>query len=400
MNQARSTPRTQTFVLAGGQGERLFPLTASRPKPAIPFGGFSRIIDYTLSNCLNSKLSQVALLTQYRHDELRAYVHQRWSESWNSFGNGANQLVCLPPTCGKRYRGTADAVFQNLSVIQSNRAEYVVILSGDHVYEMDYRELLARHIETNADVTLATIEHPLKDASHFGVVEVDNDFRVTGFQEKPLQPRALPSRPDRALISMGVYVFNAALLVQTLMENCESAFGYDFGHHVVPSLIGAARVYAFDFRDDARDAPRYWRDIGTIDSYYDASMDVARGKAPLNSLSLPESRASISASSRVSESVLSAGVRVEQDASVVDSVLLPGVFVGRGARLRHAIIEEGVQIPAGFRAGWDFEHDRKHHTVSRNGVVVISKTSKMTRPVFTHFGNDHAARGRFARTIA
>jgi glucose-1-phosphate adenylyltransferase len=186
-------PRIQAFVLAGGQGERLLPLTMSRPKPAISFGA-SRIIDFTLSNCLNSKLAQVALLTQYRHDELHRYIRERWSGFWNDPGRSDQHLICLPPASGKRYRGTADAVFQNLPMIDWNEPEHVIVLSGDHVYEMDYRRLLAQHMETNADVTIATIEHPVNEATHFGVVEVDEDFRVIGFEEKPEKPRAMPSR--------------------------------------------------------------------------------------------------------------------------------------------------------------------------------------------------------------
>lgn len=382
--------RTQALILAGGQGERLFPLTAARPKPAIPFGGIFRIVDFTLSNCLNSKLAQVALLTQYRHDELHGYIRQGWSELWNTPGHGGRSLICLPPVSGKRYRGTADAVFQNLPVIQWNESENVLILSGDHVYQMDYRELLAQHVETNADVTIATIEHPLKDASHFGVVEVNRDFKVTGFEEKPVKPRSLPLRPERALISMGVYAFKRDVLIRSLIENCDGAFGYDFGHHVIPSLIDRARVYAYDFRDEIKDLPRYWRDIGTIDSYYNASMDLVRPGASFNpcindgwhsqpALSL-QTAACVCGSARVSQSVLSCGVRIEQDASVEDSVLMPRVRVGRGARIRRAIIEEGVHIPADFRVGWDMEQDRKHHTVSPAGVVVVSETPKMVKP--------------------
>ena len=395
--------RTQALILAGGRGERLFPLTVSRPKPALPFGGIFRIIDFTLLNCLNSKLGQVALLTQYRHDELHSYIRQSWGDRWNTPGQGRPPLICLPPTSGKRYRGTADAVYQNLSVIHSNRSENVLIVSGDHVYQMDYRELLAQHLETNADVTIATIEHPLEDAAHFGVVEVDPDFRVAGFQEKPVEPRALPLRPHMALISMGVYVFKKDVLARTLIQNCERGFGYDFGHHVIPSLIGSARVYAYDFRDEAAGSPRYWRDIGTIDSYHSASMDLVRPQASFNPYAkdgwhsrptVPlQTGASVSGSAQASHSVLSPGVRIDEDASVEDSVLMPGVRVGKGAQLRRAIIEEGVQIPPGCRIGWDVEQDRKHHTVSRSGVVVVSESPKMARPFLVSSFQERAFAG-------
>ncbi len=367
-------PATQALILAGGRGERLFPLTALRPKPAIPFGGVFRIVDFTLSNCLNSGLSQVALLTQYRYDDLHAYIRNRWCDLWSASRPGGRPLICLPPTSGKRYRGTADAVFQNLPMIESDRSANVLILSGDHVYEMDYRELLAQHVETDADVTIAAVEHPLREASHFGVVDVDAEFRVTGFQEKPQNPRGMPFRPSTALISMGVYAFKRDVLVRSLVANCEGGFAYDFGHHIIPSLIGSARVYAFDFRDEIKNAPRYWRDIGTIDSYYEANMDFAR-QCP---------GAIVCGSAVVSQSVLSPGVRIEEGASVENSVLLPGVHVGRGARLRGAIVEEGVQIPADFEAGWNIERDRRHYTVSAKGVVVVHETPATTKTAMAY----------------
>ena len=385
-------PGTQAVILAGGRGERLLPLTAGRPKPAIPFGGVFRIVDFTLSNCLNSNVGKVAVLTQYCHEELHTYIRQRWSQFWNTPGRDGQELRCLPPADGKRYRGTADAVFQNLPMILSNRAEYVLILSGDHVYEMDYRELLAQHVETAADVTIAAVEHPLKDAMHFGVVEVNADFRVMGFEEKPRNPSALPLRPDMALVSMGVYVFNRDVLARSLMENCESGFGYDFGHHVIPSLIDTARVYAYDFRDEVKESPRYWRDIGTIDSYYQASLDFVRPDTAADHFrngwhsrqELPDEIATtVCGSAHVTHSVLSPGVRIEEGAYVEDSVLMPGVWVGRGARLHRVIVEEGVRIPADFHAGWDIERDRGHYSVSPSGVVVISETPRIAKQVMT-----------------
>jgi glucose-1-phosphate adenylyltransferase len=256
---------------------------------------------------------------------------------------------------------------------------------------MDYRELLAQHVKTDADVTIATVEHPLKDATHFGVVEVNQNFRVIGFEEKPKRPSALPSRPDMALVSMGIYVFKRDVLTRSLTLNCETGFGFDFGHHVIPSLIDTTRVYAYDFRDDVQESPRYWRDIGTIDSYYQASLDFVRPDASAgprlrngwhSRQELPEHLATnVCGSAHVTHSVLSPGVRIEEDAHVEDSVLMPGVHVGRGARLRRVIVEEGVQIPAGFRVGWDVERDRKHYSVSPLGVVVINETPWMAKTV-------------------
>lgn len=381
---------TQTLILAGGRGERLYPLTAFRPKPVIPFGGVFRIVDFTLSNCLNSKLDRVALLTQYRHEVLHDYIRQRWSELWKTEGKGSHQLVCLAAATGKRYRGTADAVFQNLAVIHSTKPEYVLILSGDHVYEMDYRELLSRHVATNADVTIAAIEHPIADATHFGVLEVNKDFRLTSFEEKPLNPRGLAVRPHMALISMGVYVFKREVLIRSLIDNCQFATAYDFGHNIIPALIDSARVYAYDFRDEMKGAPRYWRDIGTIDSYHDASMDLVRPEPLFDPHG--ENRWHSGAASfhngpqvchgaHVALSVLSPGVRIEGGSSVEQSVLMPGARVGPGARIRRAILEEGVQIPADFQVGWEIENDRKWYTVSPEGVVVVSETPKLSCPI-------------------
>ena len=376
---------TQAFVLAGGQGQRLLPLTAARAKPALSFGGTSRIIDFTLSNCSRSKLDRVAVLTQYQHDDLAFYVNQRWCG-----------LSCLPPENGKRYRGTADAVFQNLPIIHEGTPDHVLILSGDHIYEMDYRHLIARHVETDADLTISAVEHPVKDASHFGVIEVDEDFRVTGFHEKPSVPRSMPSRPDRALISMGIYIFKTDVLIRALLANCDSAFGYDFGHNVIPSLVHTHSVHAYDFRDEAHDAPRYWRDIGTIDSYYAASMDMLRGHAPLNPPPVPL-RASVCGNAHVSHSVVSSGVRIEEKALIANSVLMPGVRIGRGAQIRNAIIGEGVQIPPDFPTGWDIQQDSKHHIVSPNGVVVVGETPKVRQPVIVRFQLGRLGRTRPAR---
>jgi glucose-1-phosphate adenylyltransferase len=362
INTMRTRPKTQAFILAGGQGERLFPLTVKRPKPAIPFGGSFRIIDFTLSNCLRSNLNDVSLLTQYRHHEMHSYIRQEWMENWNNSTQTRGSLTCLAPVSGKRYRGTADAIFQNLQVIEANRPDYVVVLSGDHVYEMDYREMLSQHVEKCADVTIAAIEHPLKEASQFGVLEVEADFKVRSFTEKPSNPPAMASHSDRALVSMGVYVFNTRVLVESLMENCSEGSGYDFGHNIIPSLIPSGSVYAFDFRDDVQDAPKYWRDIGTIDSYYQASMDFVRHSA---------------SASQVTKTVISPGVRIQEGAIVDQCVLMPGASVGRGAALRRVIVEEGVEIPEGAQIGFDIKEDRKQYVVSSSGVVVVSEASNM-----------------------
>ena len=220
---------TQAFILAGGQGERLHPLTASRPKPAVSFGGVFRIIDFTLANCTHSGVHHVSLVTQYRHEELHRYVRERWGHNWN---RAEGELRFLPPTSGKRYLGTADAVFQNLELVEAVRTDFVLVLSGDHIYDMDYGALLRQHAESDADFTIATVEHPIKEASRFGIVEVDRTWEVTSFEEKPFHPRPLPSSPSLALVNMGVYAFKRSVLVDVLQQHCATG-SYDFGRDII-----------------------------------------------------------------------------------------------------------------------------------------------------------------------
>jgi glucose-1-phosphate adenylyltransferase len=366
-------PRTTALILAGGQGERLQPLTISRPKPAVSFGGSFRIIDFTLSNCFYSGVSRVSLLTQYRCEELHRYIKHSWSERWN--GNGRGPLLCLPPVSGKRYRGTADAVFRNMELLEADSSEFVLILSGDHIYQMDYRNLLSDHIEKNADVSIASVEHPLKEASDFGIVEVDDDCRVTGFSEKPANPKPLPCRPSMALVSMGVYVFTKRVLEEALRTHCESGVGYDFGHDIIPSLIVSGRTYAYDFRDESANSPRYWRDIGTIDAYYQASMDLMGPAVRFDRFAnsaWPLKPAIHWSASCVKNSVVSPGIQIGEGSVVEDSVLMPGVRIGKGVRLRRAIVEEGVHVPAEMTVGFNLDHDRHRHIVTRKGVVVVA----------------------------
>jgi glucose-1-phosphate adenylyltransferase len=355
-----------------------------------------RIIDFTLSNCLHSALSRVSLLTQYRYEELHGYIRQAWSPIWNSTSHRKEDMLCLPPASGKRYRGTADAVFQNLPIIRSGEPEVVLILSGDHVYDMDYRDLLLRHAETDADLTIATVEYPLKDASHFGVVQVDNAFRVIGFAEKPLRPMPLASRPTMALVSMGVYVFKAEVLIRALSDRCNAGLGHDFGHDIIPSLISSNRVFAYDFRDENADSPAYWRDIGTIDSYYQASMDLIQQDPPFDPdftrypAAGEKSTPRIHSRSWVSQSVVSAGVHIEDGAEIEHSILMPGAVVGKGVCLRRTIVEERVEIPAGFRAGFDLENDRLHYTVTDARVVVIGRTTHLTKKAAAGTSDRHS----------
>jgi len=385
------TPFVQTFIMAGGRGERLYPLTASRPKPAVPFGGVFRIVDFALSNCLNSGLTNVSLLTQYRHEELQSYIQRSWSGLWS--GSSRGPLDCVPPRQGARYRGTADAVFQNMTALRRSAGDLVLILSADQVYQMDYREVLAFHASTDADVTIGTVEHSLIAAKQFGVVEVDSAHRVVGFQEKPLFPMPLARSPGGALVNMGIYVFRREILTQVLNEYCRNNSEVDFGHHIIPSLVRSAHVRSYEFRDKAKDLPGYWRDIGTVDAYHATSMDLVRPSARLNCFvnskwpSYPSARfrgpsdvrARMRTNCRVRRSILTPGVHIESGSRVESSILMARVCVNRNAQIRNAIIEEGVCIPPDSRIGFDLDFDRKHHFVTEAGVVVVSLTPPLVR---------------------
>jgi glucose-1-phosphate adenylyltransferase len=387
-----ATPSVQTLIMAGGRGERLYPLTASRPKPAVAFGGAFRIIDFTLSNCLNSGLTNVSLLTQYRHHVLQSYIQQSWSGLWSGFTR--EPLECVPPRGGCRYRGTADAVFQNIDELRLRGSDVVLILSADQVYHMDYRELLSHHALTNADVTIGTVQQSLTAAKRFGVVEVNSGHKVVGFQEKPLNPIPSPSCSSWALVNMGVYAFRREILLQALSENCRKEDEIDFGYHIIPSLIGSAYIRAYEFRDRQKDMPGYWRDIGTIDAYHEASMDLVRpGKRfdPFSNATWPsypsprfrnsaDVRARLRSNCRVRHSILSPGVHIGDGGMVESSVLMAGVCVNQNAKIRNAIIEEGVCIPAGTQIGFDPDHDRRNHFVTESGVVVVSQKPAFARP--------------------
>jgi glucose-1-phosphate adenylyltransferase len=314
------------------------------------------------------------------------------------------------------YRGTADAVFQNLGLVASD-SEFVLVLSGDHIYQMDYRDLLGQHIEMNADLTIATVEHPLADASEFGVVQVNDALRVTGFTEKPAKPHPCPWNVSMALVSMGVYVFKKAVLLAALRQICDSGLGVDFGHDVIPRLIQSERTYAYDFREKTNNTPNYWRDIGTIDAYYAASMDLVQADTPFDpyanehwlskSVSPPsfpygilitKNPGWLNGSVVVERSVLSPGVRIEPNAIVEGSVLMPGVRVGKGAQLRRAIVDEGVKIPKGFKLGSDCGNDGNHCAITKSGIFVISTMRISRNPAFLHFQSNSVRRWLYSES--
>jgi glucose-1-phosphate adenylyltransferase len=395
------------ILLAGGAGERLYPLTKDTAKPAVPFGGAYRIIDFTLSNCINSDVRRILILTQYKSLELIRHVRDGWTILSPELGE---YIEILPPM--KRvhedwYQGTADAVFQNFQSIEAESVDHTLILSADHIYKMNYHDMIDWHRLHDADITLATIQAAPEEAPRFGVVEIDEEYRVTGFEEKPKHGNPKRSRfdPNSISASMGVYVFKTDVLLEALHEDAQDAnSSHDFGKDVIPVRLAKNRVIAYDFRDLNAKRGRYWRDVGTLEAYYDANMDLVdvvpefnlydrrwpiRTKAtqqpPAKFVFGEEGRrmgiavdsivsaGCIISGGRVLHSVLSPAVRVNSFCEVEYSILMPEVEIGRYARLRRAIVNTGVKIPESAVIGFDLEADRqKGYTVTDNGVVVVA----------------------------
>lgn len=395
-------------VLAGGQGERLWPLTRDRAKPAVPFGAVYRIIDVTLSNCLNSDLRRIFVLTQYKALSLNRHIRRGWAPL---MGLG-DFIEVLPPqmrVSHSWYQGTADAVYQNIYSIGSERSNFVFILSGDHIYKMDYQKMLHQHIETGAEVTVAVLVMEAKGASRqFGVIEVDTSGRVIGFQEKPEEPKRSPHFPDKCLASMGVYIFNTQSLIPILIADAEEPQSHhDFGRDILPRILGRHRVWSYNFIDENKKEAMYWRDVGTIEAYFEANMDLISVSPvfnlydkswPLNTWqqqypppkfvfadpdrtgtavdSLVAGGAIVSGG-RVTRSILGYDVRTNSFSSVEDSILYNHVNVGRYSRIRRAIIDRHVNLPEHTVIGYDPEEDRKHYHVSESGIVVVVREESM-----------------------
>ena len=400
-----------TIVMAGGQGERLYPLTRDRGKPAVPFGGIYRVIDFTLSNCLNSGLRKIYVLTQYKSGSLERHVRIGWGPLFNHELD--EWIQCVPPQLrvGQRwYQGTADAVYQNVYLLEQERPRCVVVLSGDHIYKMDFSRLIARHEEHGAIATVAAVEVPIAEASAFGVLAVDDDSRITAFEEKPQSASPMPGRPDKALANMGVYVFETETLVRALAADARRDSRHDFGHDILPALVETKKLYAYPFVDENRKQTAYWRDIGTLDSYYEASMDLVAVEPVFNLydkdwpirtmgqqfppaktvfaqeepggrlgivLDSLVSGGAIISGGRVERCILGPEVRINSYAKVVDSVLMDGVDVGRHARIKKAIVDKGVRIPPSFVVGEDPEDDKRRFSVTPGGVVVIPRGTRL-----------------------
>lgn len=394
---------TLAIVLAGGRGTRLHQLTAHRAKPAVPFGGKFRIIDFVLSNCINSGIRRICILTQFKAHSLIRHIQYGWSFHRPQFGEYIEVLPAQKRVGENWYLGTADAVFQNLDIIESHQPEYVLVLAGDHIYKMDYGIMLARHIEYNAEVTVGCVEVPPEHASDFGLMQVDDDARVMKFVEKPADPTPYLTANGYALASMGIYLFTTEFLFSLLDHDAGSeTSSHDFGKDIIPSLINDHRVLACPM-EPGDGNQRYWRDVGTVDAYWEASMDLIAVTPELNlyetdwpimtrqeqfppakfvfndddgrrgtAIDSLVASGSIVSGGRVIRSLLSTNVHINSYAEINDSVLLPGVQVGRSARIRRAIIDSNCNIPAGMVIGEDIEEDRKRFHVSPKGIVLVS----------------------------
>ena len=391
------------MILAGGRGERLYPLTRDRAKPAVPFGAIYRIIDFTLSNCLNSGIRRIYALTQYKSTSLHRHIHLGWNILSAPLGEFIEAVPAQQRIDEHWYQGTADAIFQNIYTLQVERPDLVLILSGDHIYKMDYRKMIAFHLEKEADLTVAAIRMDRNLSREFGVIEIDGDWRIIGFQEKPEEPKTIPKDPRGILASMGIYIFNTEVLVRRLIEDARSDSSHDFGKDIIPMMIGKDQVFAFDFRQGDCGEAGYWRDVGTIDAYYEANMDLISITPQLNlydaqwpilthqptsppakTVWIEEGRVGMALNSIISNgciisggnvkrSILSPSVTVHSFAEIENSILLEGVDVGRNAKIKRAIIDKEVQIPPGMEIGYHLGEDAKRFTVTDSGIVVVPK---------------------------
>ena len=400
------TKNTVALILAGGRGSRLKDLTNWRAKPAVPFGGKFRIIDFPLSNCINSGIRRVGVVTQYKSHSLMQHIQRGWGFLRGEFNEFVELLPAQQRIQEEWYKGTADAVFQNLDILRSTGTEYVLILAGDHIYKMDYGQMLAAHVRNKADMTVACINVPLHEASAFGVIGVDQDDRVIKFMEKPNNPDPLPDNPDQAFASMGIYVFNASFLYEQLIRDADDPHStHDFGHDIIPYMISKYRVYAHRFTDScvgAADGNYYWRDVGTVDAYWEANMELTKVTPELNLYDsnwpiwtyqeqLPPAKFVFSDEDRcgratdsvvsggciisgaaVKGSVLFSDVRIDSYSTIESSVLLPKVNIGRHVVLKNVILDKGTHIPNGMQIGVNPEEDRKHFHVSENGITLVT----------------------------
>src|SRR5690242_15693971 len=395
------------ILLAGGAGERLYPLTKDTAKPAVPFGGAYRIIDFTLSNCINSDVRRILILTQYKSLDLIRHIRDGWNILSPELGEYIEVIPPMKRVGEEWYQGTADAVYQNFQSIEAESPEHTLVLGADHIYKMNFREMLDWHHERHADITIATLQVPVEDAVRFGVAEIDENYRIVGFEEKPQHGIPAPSRfnPRMVSASMGIYLFSTNVLLDVLHEDAQDPkSSHDFGKDLIPRTLRRRRVVAFDFHDLNDKVARYWRDVGTLDAYYAANMDLVDVTPEFNlydqrwpirhhPLQQPPAKfvfaqegrrmgiaidsivaaGCVISGGRVTRCVLSPGVRVNSYSEVGYSILLPHVRVGRHCRIRRAIIDRGVNLPEGTVVGYDPEQDQaRGFTVTEGGIVVVS----------------------------
>lgn len=395
-----------TFIMAGGKGERLLPLTRDRAKPAVPFGGVYRIIDFSLSNCINSGIRKIHILIQYKSMSLDRHLRMGWNIFNSELGEYIDVIPAQQRIGDKWYQGTADSIYQNIYAIQMRDEKYIMVLAGDHIYKMDYHKIIEFHKEKNADLTVGAVMMPKETASQFGVIEVGRESRIKGFKEKLREePKTVPGKPDSVYASMGIYVFNKEALIKELEKDAPKESDHDFGKNIIPSMINNYETFAYNFVDEDGD-PAYWRDIGTIDAYYEANMDLIEIIPEFNmydtawpvrtyqeqfppvktvfkgdsepgrigqALDSLISNGCIISGGRVQRSILSPNVRINSYSEVEDSILMEGVDVGRHARIRRAIIDKDVKIPQGAEIGYNVERDKKNFYVSEKGIVVVAK---------------------------
>ncbi len=397
------TRNTLVLILAGGRGSRLQELTEWRAKPAVPFGGKYRIIDFALSNCVNSGLRRIGVLTQYKSHSLIRHLQRAWSFMRSEIGEFVEILPAQQRTVKEHwYQGTADALFQNIDIMKRHNPSYVMVLGGDHIYTMDYSEMLIHHVQSGADFTVGCIEVPREEARGFGVMSVDDKMRITRFSEKPDEPETIPGKPDRALASMGIYVFSTEFLYNALMEDDEDDLSsHDFGKDIIPAKIASANAIAFPFRNDDGE-PAYWRDVGTVESYWRANMELCGVNPELNlyDRSWPIwtyqtqnppakfifdndnmrgqandsliSAGCIISGAQIKRSVIFFSTTVQNHSTIKDSVILPKVSIGENCRLSRVIIDKGCEIPDNTVIGEDLEEDAKRYHVTPEGLVLVT----------------------------
>jgi glucose-1-phosphate adenylyltransferase len=402
------TKNTVALILAGGRGTRLKDLTEHRSKPAVPFGGKFRIIDFPLSNCINSGIRRIGVATQYKSHSLIQHIQRGWGFLRGEFNEFVEIWPAQQRVAEDWYKGTADAVYQNLDIIRNIGAEYVLILAGDHIYKMDYGQMLACHVKNQADMTVACINVPIEDAKAFGVIGVDARDRVIDFKEKPENPNALPDDQTQAFASMGIYVFNAAFLYEQLIRDADDPKSeHDFGKNVIPEIIDKYRVFAHRFTDSClgRDnGVYYWRDVGTVDAYWEANMELTKVTPELNLYDsewpiwtyqeqLPPAKfvfnnddrrgmatdslvsgGCIISGATINQSVLFSDVHVHSFSEITDSVVMPDVEIGRHVKLNRVVVDKGAYIPEGMEIGFDLELDRKRFYVSEKGITLVTAT--------------------------